>query len=86
MQAYIGERRLQRCYETINADDRAAETIGPIAFSLGFRSEAHFSRAFKKCFGVGPRDLRAVARERGVDMQPAKAQGIAPQSMQTLGR
>ena len=86
VQAYIGERRLQRCYETINADDRAAETIGAIAFSLGFRSEAHFSRAFKKRFGVGPRDLRAVARERGVDMQPAKAPGVAPQSMQTLGR
>ena len=86
VQAYISERRLQRCYETINADDRAAETIGAIAFSLGFRSEAHFSRAFKKRFGVGPRDLRAVARERGVDMQPAKALGVAPQSMQALGR
>lgn len=56
VQAYSGERRLQRCYETINADDRAAESIGAIAFSLGFRSEAHFSRAFKKRFGVGPRD------------------------------
>jgi AraC-like DNA-binding protein len=86
VQAYIRERRLQRCYETINADDRAAETIGAIAFSLGFRSEAHFSRAFKERFGVTPRDLRAVARERGVDMQPAKAPGVAPQSMQTLGR
>ena len=86
VQAYISERRLQRCYETINADDRAAESIGAIAFSLGFRSEAHFSRAFKKRFGIGPRDLRAVARERGVDMQPAKALGVAPQSMQALGR
>jgi AraC-like DNA-binding protein len=86
VQAYIRERRLQRCYETINVDDRAGETIGAIAFSLGFRSEAHFSRAFKERFGVGPRDLRTVARERGVDMQPAKAIGVAPQSMQALGR
>jgi len=86
VQAYVRERRLQRCYEIINGNDRAGETIGVIAFSLGFRSEAHFSRSFRARFGLAPRELRAVARERGVSMMPPQASGVAPDRIQTLGR
>ncbi|KRE16691.1 hypothetical protein ASE66_08680 [Bosea sp. Root483D1] len=86
VQAYIRERRLQRCYEVINGDDRAGETLSAIAFSFGFRSEAHFSRAFKERFGMAPRELRAVARQRGVDMLPPKTVGVAPDRVQKLGR
>ncbi len=84
--AYIGERRLQRCYEAINGDDRADETLGAIAFSFGFRSEAHFSRSFKSRFGITPRGLRNIARQRGVDMLPPTTTGVAPDGIQTLGR
>ena len=86
VQAYIRERRLQRCYEIFNGDDRAGETIGSIAFSLGFRSEAHFSRTFKERFGLSPRELRAVGRRHGVDMLPPKTGGVAPDRLQRLGR
>jgi len=86
VQAYIRERRLQRCYEIFNGDDRAGETIGSIAFSLGFRSEAHFSRTFKERFGLAPRELRAVGRKHGVDMLPPKINGVAPDRLQRLGR
>ena len=86
VQAYIRERRLQRCYEAINGDDRAGETLGAIAFSFGFRSEAQFSRTFKERFGMAPRELRSVARERGVNMLPPTTVGVAPDLVQRLER
>lgn len=84
--AYIRERRLQRCYEMINGGAHAGETLGAIAFSCGFRSEAHFSRAFRERFGMPPRELRSVARQRGVNMLPPTTAGVAPEAVQRLGR
>ena len=34
-----------------------------IAFNLGFSSEAHFSRIFRRAFGLSPSEVRARARE-----------------------
>lgn len=86
VQAYIRERRLQRCYEIFKSNQRPGETIGAVAFSLGFRSEAHFSRAFKDRFGLSPRTLRMESRGRSGDVQPATVSGIAPHMIQTLVR
>lgn len=86
VQAYIRERRLQRCYEILKTNDRANETIGAIAFSLGFRSEAHFSRTFKERFGLSPRHLRQASRDQGGNVSPSTAIGIAPNVIQMLGR
>lgn len=86
VQSYIRERRLHRCYEILNGGDRTDETIGAIALSMGFRSEAHFSRAFKERFGLSPRELRIIAARRGVDMLPPQAAGIPSDRLQTLGR
>jgi len=86
VQAYIRERRLQRCYEIIKSNDRANETIGAIAFSLGFRSEAHFSRTFKERFGLSPRHLRQASRDQGGNVSPSTASGVAPNVIQMLGR
>src|SRR5262249_31881893 len=41
-------------------------TSGELAFSHGFASEAHFSRAFRRRFGMAPRDARGI----GVDFGP----------------
>ena len=84
--AYIRERRLQRCYEIIKIGGRSNETIGTIAFSLGFRSEAHFSRAFKDRFGLTPRSLRLAARSHGANVAPSMATGVPPEAIQSLGR
>ncbi|KKB82828.1 hypothetical protein VW29_14820 [Devosia limi DSM 17137] len=84
VQAYIRERRLQRCYEILRSNHRPNDTIGTVAFSLGFRSEAHFSRAFKDRFGLSPRTLRLEARRQSGDLQPALVAGIAPHMIQAL--
>jgi len=37
--------------------------IFEIAYEWGFGSEAHFSRAFRKTFGMTPRETRSIMRE-----------------------
>lgn len=59
--AYIRARRLQRCFMAITDASQSARAIGEIALSLGFNSEAHFSRLFRRSFGVTPSEARAGA-------------------------
>ena len=55
--AYITELRLLRaCVLLINTQPLA--TIAQVAYSVGFRDPAYFSRAFKRRFGVTPKLLR----------------------------
>lgn len=58
---WIWDRRLERSKEMLQAAGMSA-TISSIAFSCGFNSSAHFSRVFKKRFGVSPRELRETAQ------------------------
>jgi AraC-like DNA-binding protein len=59
--AFLIARRLDRCFEAL-LRDRDGNSIGHIALSHGFSSEAHFSRAFRARFGVSARDVRAIVR------------------------
>ncbi|MEK6793364.1 MAG: PocR ligand-binding domain-containing protein [Spirochaetota bacterium] len=56
--AYIMDRKLRRAAEQILAGKRSAET----ARQFGFYDEFHFSKAFKKKFGVSPRAYAAEKR------------------------
>lgn len=58
---FIMGRRLDRCRAILAADLAGAAAIGDIAFNHGFSSDAHFSRAFRRRFGMAPRDARGVA-------------------------
>ncbi|HEY7934324.1 MAG TPA: helix-turn-helix domain-containing protein [Solirubrobacteraceae bacterium] len=56
--AWTREQRLRRCRAAL-ADGRLSDiTIGEIASRWGYRSAAHFSRAFASRYGIGPRDFR----------------------------
>lgn len=57
--ATIRERRLERCREDLCDPALAHRTIMEIAEHWGFGDQAHFSRAFKKQFGMTPSDARA---------------------------
>ncbi|MEA2178869.1 MAG: hypothetical protein QOG77_2166 [Solirubrobacteraceae bacterium] len=52
---HILRRRLERCRDDL-ADP--ARTVTDIAFGWGFRSPAHFSRAYRAHFGVPPSEHR----------------------------
>jgi AraC-like DNA-binding protein len=55
---HILRRRLERCRAEL-ADPR--RTVTEIAVRWGFRSPAHFSRAYRAHFGVAPREHRQAA-------------------------
>jgi AraC-like DNA-binding protein len=58
--AYIQRRRLERCADLIADPHWGGRTITDAAFDWGFSSTAHFSRAFKRRFGLSPTDYRAA--------------------------
>lgn len=61
---YVLQRRLRRClfalFEPCNSNRRIAD----VAYEHGFADEAHFSRLFRKAFGMSPRAAR-TAMQRG---------------------
>lgn len=56
---YIWSQRLERCREQLENPSAGAKTLTELAFEFGFRSSAHFSRAFRAKFGQTPSDFRA---------------------------
>ena len=56
--AIILNKRLERARGLLNDPAYAGHSIERIAYSTGFVSAAHFSRAFKKRYGVCPSDVR----------------------------
>jgi AraC-like DNA-binding protein len=59
--AWVREQRLRRCRDDL-ADPRLRHlAISEIAGRWGYRSPAHFTRAFSARFGVTPRELRRAA-------------------------
>ncbi|GIX14522.1 MAG: transcriptional regulator [Paracoccaceae bacterium] len=59
---WILDRRLKRCFDAIQRGD--GRTITQIAFDHGFNSSAHFSTAFRRRFGISPRELRGGREAR----------------------
>lgn len=55
----IRERRLEQCRNDLTNPGLSRKTITEIAFSWGFSDSAHFSRSFRKHFGICPRAFRA---------------------------
>lgn len=58
-------QRLEKAREWLLAPHDEMMPVSEIAYSLGFKSAAHFSRLFKKRYGMRPSDCRATAQEAG---------------------
>ncbi|WP_404480878.1 helix-turn-helix transcriptional regulator [Novosphingobium sp. BL-52-GroH] len=52
------EQRLARARAWLSRSDPREISISEIAYGVGFKSPAHFSRMFKRAFGGAPRDYR----------------------------
>ena len=59
---YIWQARLQHCRQEL--ETQAGKTITDVAFSWGFSSSSHFSRVFRKYFGVVPSSIHKGAAHR----------------------
>ena len=57
--SYIRDARLDRCKADLLNCNEAYRSITDIAYAWGFSSSAHFSNAFRRRFGVSPRQMRA---------------------------
>jgi AraC-like DNA-binding protein len=75
--AYILGRRLDRCYAILATSLDGERTIGAIAFEHGFASDAHFSRAFRRRFGMAPGDARRMGGGTAVRRETAHANAQA---------
>jgi AraC-like DNA-binding protein len=70
--AWVREQRLRRCRRDL-ADPRLRDVaIADLAARWGFRSAAHFSRAFSARYGAGPRDFRRAANDRNAALAPER--------------
>lgn len=58
LHALILNRRLEKGRQLLQDPNHIGNSIEQIAYSLGFVSPSHFSRSFKKHFGVSPSDYR----------------------------
>lgn len=57
---WVQEQRLERCRIGLSTPQDSV-TITQIAYANGFNDAAHFSRAFRKRFGLSPRELQRRA-------------------------
>lgn len=55
---FVMQKRLQRAYEQLRQPG-CRLPISQIAYAWGFNDHAHFSRNFRKQFGLSPREMRA---------------------------
>jgi AraC-like DNA-binding protein len=55
---YIWDLRLERTREHLTTGSFRGGSISEIAFACGFSSTAHFSRAFRKRYGMSPSEAR----------------------------
>jgi len=60
----IWDKRVKTASRWLATTDSHEISIAEIAFRVGFKSPAHFSRMFKRKFGQGPREFRTGCREK----------------------
>jgi len=60
---WIRQNRLDRCATDLRNPRLAERSITEIAFGWGFNDSAHFSRLFRKQYGVPPREYRRAGSE-----------------------
>ncbi|AGA91519.1 transcriptional regulator containing an amidase domain and an AraC-type DNA-binding HTH domain [Thioflavicoccus mobilis 8321] len=59
---WVWLQRLENCHRELRDVASANRSISDIAYAWGFNDQAHFSRAFRRQFGVAPREVRRQGR------------------------
>lgn len=72
--ALVWDRRLQIANQWLSSTKPGEISIAEIAFRVGFKSPAHFSRLFKRVFNKGPREYRS---SQGMEILPSQQEFYA---------
>jgi AraC-like DNA-binding protein/mannose-6-phosphate isomerase-like protein (cupin superfamily) len=65
--AYISERRLRHAFRRMADAMEPQLRISQMAFDLGFSHPSAFTRAFKKQFGMSPKEVRSLASRSKIE-------------------
>lgn len=57
-QSWLSARRLDEAHRMLSSPGMRNESVTEICFSVGFNDPSHFSRLFRKRFGICPREVR----------------------------
>jgi len=60
LSAWIWHERLEAARRALLSASSAPRSLTDIAYSVGFKDPAHFSRLFKATYGSSPRGFRAA--------------------------
>jgi AraC-like DNA-binding protein len=84
---YIQQRRLGRIRQILEGRKGNEHRISTLAFEYGFKSESHFSRAFRQAFGYSPREARDKGSSFATSGKKAVEVSERPASLrEVLGR
>jgi AraC-like DNA-binding protein len=76
----VWSQRLEHCYRELVQNQTVRRPISDVAYSWGFNDPAHFSRVFRKRYGLTPSELRQQARRPQADV-PGFAMGTFDQAI-----
>jgi AraC family transcriptional activator of tynA and feaB len=60
---WLRKRRLEMCRRDLDATALAKRSVTEVALRWGFNDMSHFSKAFRREFGMGPREYRYRSRD-----------------------
>lgn len=85
----VWEQRLAKAKDWLASSDPRDISISEIAYGVGFKSPAHFSRMFKRVFGANPREYRGECSAReaegvAMEIEPAERFPEYPSAGQLL--
>ena len=72
IRAVLLKRRLDDAMRLMLEDDKDERSLKEIAKCCGFGGTSQFTRAFRACFGLPPRQYRTLVRQQDLDWHEAR--------------